>query len=79
MSIIISDDIPAPINNGLGRPMRPENVTLTALNVGQSFCFEASIRSVVQGHIARLHMHKASSKRFTVRREGDGYRVWRVA
>lgn len=63
-----------PVQGQVGRPASEERKTMRALQVGQSFLIDDADRA----QHARWLGPKLEGK-FSIRKVGDGWRVWRVA
>lgn len=56
---------------------RPRRYPFGDMEVGDSFWFAAAI--YLQAAPAAAYYGKRNNKKFSVRKDGDGYRCWRVA
>jgi len=70
--IKIDKGIPAPSAAGPGVTHRP----FATMAVGESFRIEAA--DAHRTRVAASKYARRHGKRFTVRKDGDGYRVWRT-
>lgn len=73
MSYVIESNVPLPTKRG--RPPCQERAVMVDLEVGQSFLIDDAERA----HAARCVVRKLAPKRFTILKQRDGWRVWRLA
>jgi hypothetical protein len=75
MELKINSGLPCPKREG--RPLSPLTVALKAMEVGDSvYCPDELVK---QPHTYSQYIQRTSEKRFSQRREGDGFRIWRTA
>lgn len=68
----IEKNVPAPTKRG-----RTSDFPFAQMNTGDSFVVPASDAMRLQA--ATSYQHKVSERRFSVRREGENYRCWRMS
>ena len=74
MNIIeIRNDIPLPTRD---RKNRAPKYTIAELNVGQSFWVKLTKAGL---YVHALKVAKATGRKFVVREDGEGARIWRKA
>lgn len=75
MELKINSGIPCPKREG--RPLSVLTVALKAMEIGDSVHCPLSL--VRQPHTYSAYLQRTSDRRFSQRKEGNGFRIWRTA